>query len=156
MAGGIYASPIFWSVPSIVYMSASSGLVAVNPSGSSAARTFPVKVRLNDPDGKLKPGMSVTARVPMGQRVDVLTVPSDAVHQSAAGAVIWVEVNGAAMPVAVKVLFSEGDRYAVKPIQTDGGPGGAGLSPQTRVVIEGAERLFPGRPLKLIEPGDSP
>ena len=128
-------------------------VVAVNPSGSSAARTFPVKVRLTDPDGKLKPGMSVTARVPMGQPVDVLTVPSDAVNQTASGAVVWVEFNGVAMPVAVKVLFSEGDRFAVKPIQTNGGPGGAGLSPRTRVVIEGAERLFPGRPLMLSEPG---
>ena len=75
-------------------------VVAINPSGSSSARTFPVKVRLADQDGKLKPGMSVTARVPMGQHVDVLTVPSDAVNQSASGAVVWVEVNGVAMPVA--------------------------------------------------------
>lgn len=124
-------------------------VVAINPSGSSSARTFPVKVRLADQDGKLKPGMSVTAKVPMGQHVDVLTVPSDAVNQSASGAVVWVEMNGAAMPVAVEVLFSDGDRYAVRPIQTDGGPMGAPLAGQMRVVVEGAERLFPGRPLQI-------
>ena len=124
-------------------------VVAVNPSGSSSARTFPVKVRLADQDGKLKPGMSVTAKVPMGQHVDVLTVPNNAVNQSASGAVVWVDVNGAAMPVAVKVLFSEGDRYAVEPIQADGGPMGARLAQQMRVVVEGAERLFPGRPLMI-------
>ena len=116
------------------------------PSAPTAARTFPVKVVLDDHDGQLKPGMSVTARVPTSEQVEVLTVPRDAVLRSDRGATVWVDSDGAALPVGVKVLFGQDDRYAVESVvQVEG----AGLSPAMRVVIEGAERLFPGQPLMI-------
>ncbi len=127
-------------------------VAAINPLGSAAARTFPVKIRLNDLDGRLKPGMSVLARVPMDQRVEVLTVPRDAVHRSDTGTVVWGDVDGVAVPIKVKVLFGHGDRYAVRVIRGGEGPS---LTDAMRVVVEGAERLFPGRPLAIVasDPG---
>ena len=52
-----------------------------------------------------------------------------------------------AMSEPVNVLFGVGsDRYAVEPL-----PGGRPvLTEGTRVVIEGAERLFPTQPLILL------
>jgi len=127
-------------------------VIAINPQGSAAARTFPVKVRIEDQDGRLKPGMSVLTKVPMADRVEVLTVPRDAVHRTARGTVVWAAINGRAAPIQVKILFGEGSRYAVEAIPQGDKGGGPSLADQTPVVIEGAERLFPGRPLKIAEP----
>src|SRR5690606_23411437 len=74
-------------------------VAAIVPDASTAARTFPVKVRLDDHDGLLKVGMSVNAQVPMAQRAAVLTVPRDAVLIGGSGATVWVAVNNAAFPV---------------------------------------------------------
>lgn len=143
-------------------------VIAVIPSGMSAARTFPVKVRLSDEDGLLKPGMSVIARLPMGEAGEKLTVPRDAVLFSGAKATVWAAVPMAAagapaaeaaagsaggpslqaMPMEVQVLFGEGDRVAVNPLP---GQMGMMLAPEMSVVIEGAERLFPTQPLMVIE-----
>ncbi len=123
-------------------------VVAINPMGSNAARTYRVKIRLDDPESRLKPGMSVIAKVPTGKSVEVLTVPRDAVYRTANGTEIWADVNSLATPIPVKVLFSQGDRYAVQP--TAQPPAGA-LAGDLRVVTEGSERLFPGRPLSIIE-----
>ena len=115
---------------------------AVIPEGSSTARTFPVKIRLDDQKGKLKAGMSVTAWLPTGDKQTVLTVPRDAVLTSAAGNVIWVVADGKALKIDVDVLFGNDDRYAIAPARRGGPP----LNPGTQVVIEGAERIFfPGQ-----------
>ncbi len=124
-------------------------VIAVVPLGSSAARTFPVHVRIDDLDGKLKPGMSVTAAVPMGEERAFFTVPRDAVVRTLRGVVIWIDGGGMALPVPVRVLFNVGDTVAI-----ESKPGGQGseLMAGTTVVIEGAERLFPTQPLMILNP----
>ncbi|MEM6458635.1 MAG: efflux RND transporter periplasmic adaptor subunit [Planctomycetota bacterium] len=130
---------------------------AVRPDGSTAARTFPVKVRLDDPDGRLRAGMSVVAEVPVRREAEYVTVPRDAVLWGDDGAAVWyvsdqVGPGPAAMPEPVDVLFGVGDRYAVRPLP--GGPGPV-LTPGTQVVIEGAERLFPTAPLAITPEPDA-
>ena len=126
-------------------------VIAVVPEGTATARTFPVKARFDDGEGRYKAGMSVTARIPTNRVTDVLTVPRGAIHRTPTGTVVWASVEGAAMPLSVRILFGHGPRYAVEPA------GGAGppLQPGMNVVIEGAERLFPGRPLMVAGPDAS-
>ena len=125
-------------------------VAAINPLGASAARTFPVKIRLDDQHGKLKAGMSVTAMVPTGERKAILTVPRDAVLRSPTGDVVWAAMDGRAMKVAVRVLFGHEDRYAVEVSPNYSGPP---FRDGTLVIIEGAERLaFPGQPLNIMNP----
>ncbi len=120
---------------------------AIIPDGSTAARTFPVKIRLeNEKNNQLKAGMSIVASLPTGRKQPTLTVPRDAVVRTAAGASVWVNLDGKAMSIGVRILFGHEDRYAVEPLAGGGPP----LMPGMQVVIEGAERLFPTRPLKMI------
>lgn len=129
-------------------LTAQGKVVAINPSGASAARTFPVKIRLDDQEGKLKAGMSVTAMIPAGEARPTLTVPRDAVLRSPLGNVMWAAVNNQAMRVPVKILFESGDRYAIEIEPAYAGPP---LDDASLVVVEGAERLlFPGQPLNVI------
>ena len=131
-------------------------LVSINPRGAEAARTFPIEVRLDDRSGSLKPGMTVTAEVPLTEESELLTVPRDAVRFTPQGARVWAAVPGEgelpmAVPLPVEVLFGVGDRFAVEP-----GPAAMGrpLAAGTRVVIEGAERLFPTQPLREMVPAE--
>ncbi len=122
-------------------------VAAVVPRTSGMARTFPVKIRLANADGQLKAGMSAVAHIPTDEAKPTLTVPRDAVLRDVNGARIWVSLNGVGMPVDVRLLFGVNGRYAVEQR-----PGGAPLAPGMPVVIEGAERLFPGQPLQPIGP----
>ncbi len=120
---------------------------AIVPDGTSAARTYPVKIRLSDREGKLKPGMSITAWLPTGEQSPTITVPRDAVLLSATGSVVWVVIDGKALRVDVDVLFGSGADYAVKASRRNTGPL---LAPEMQVVIEGGERLlFPGQAVTI-------
>lgn len=153
-------------------------VAAIRPTGNDAARTYPVKIRLDDAAGRLRVGMSVTARVPTGERRPQLTVPKDAVLQRDSGAVVWAVMGGGgeprgeglggdtatkvaapgggpptgppetAVPVGVAVLFGEGDRWVVRALPS---AGDRALEAGMRVVVLGAERLFPGQPV-MIDP----
>lgn len=108
------------------------------------ARTFPVYIRLPNPKGAMKPGMTVRAQVPTGAKAQAVTVPRNAVQITDNGAqVIMVTPAATAAPVPVKVRYLVGDRFVV---ETDG------LAPGMKVVIEGNERLFPGQPLTILPP----
>lgn len=126
-------------------------VVAIVPTASNAARTFPVKVRLDDMGGRLKAGMSVVAHLPVSKAGPKLTVPRDAVLFDGDNAMVWVAAEivepkqHVAQPVPVKVTFGVADRYAVEPL-------GATLEPGAMVVVQGGERLMPNQPL-MIDPG---
>ncbi|QDU71247.1 Multidrug resistance protein MdtA precursor [Mucisphaera calidilacus] len=133
------------------------GLVdSIAPDTSNAARTYPVEIRLDDLDGRLLVGMSVVARIPIGEPSEVLLVPRDAVQFGTGTPTVWVafpqegQPMPMAMPVVVQILYPTGDRYAVRP--APGGPPMPGplLDEGYTVVTQGAEWLFPTRPLITI------
>jgi RND family efflux transporter MFP subunit len=114
------------------------------PRVDESARVFPLVARLENADGTLAAGMSVTAWVPSGAEVEHLTVSKDAVLRSETGPFLYVARGGGegkpamAVPVKVKPLFTTDGRIAVK---------AAGLQPGDPVVVEGNERLFPMSPV---------
>jgi len=128
-------------------------VAAVNPDGSNAARTYPVKVRLDNADGVLKVGMSVVANVPLTAEQEHTLVPRDAVAFSPDGAQVWMVMQmpgspeGAlpvAMPMDVQVLFGLGDRFVVRALPKMPGPG---LLPGMPVIVQGGEMVWPTRPV---------
>lgn len=137
-------------------------VIAINPDGSNAARTYPVKVRVDDRDGLLKVGMSVTARVPIRTEKQYLVVPRDAVQYTETGPRVWMSVvmpdskPGAfpqGLPMDVDVLFGVNGTLAVEPkpkVQ------GLNMAAGMDVVIEGAERLFPTRPMIVMNGAEPP
>ncbi len=121
-------------------------IVAIVPQGMNASRTFPVKIRLSDQQGKLMSGMSVVARVPTTQQIQAVTVPRDAVLQTPRGPVVWAAVEGKAVSIPVQVLFGHGGRYVVESTS------GVALTNDMPVVVEGGERIMmPGQPLMEVK-----
>lgn len=128
-------------------------VVSVTPYGPTASRTFPVRVRMDDQDGRLKVGMSVTARITMGPPREALVVSSDAVLIRPDEATVWVALTDAESeslvePVPVTITARMRDEFAVEP-ETERGR--LILVEGAQVVIEGAERLTPGQPVRIMD-----
>lgn len=125
-------------------------VAAIIPLGETVARSFPVKVRMDDLKGQLKSGMSVTALIPTSEKKPHITVPRDAILRSASDTIVWAVIDGKAMRISIDVLFAEGDRFAVKSARRNTGPS---IEPGMQVIIEGGERLlFPGHPVNIAPP----
>jgi cobalt-zinc-cadmium efflux system membrane fusion protein len=56
----------------------------------ATSRTVPIRIDLANPDGILRPGMSATARIPLGSGEGVVGVPAEAVQRCDAGWCVFV------------------------------------------------------------------
>ncbi|MEM7166291.1 MAG: efflux RND transporter periplasmic adaptor subunit [Planctomycetota bacterium] len=114
----------------------------VVPQVDTQARNFPLIVALQNATAALAPGMSVTARIPVGSNREQLTVARDAILIGDLGSYVYVvrtsDQGAQAFPSNVKILFANGDRVVVT---------GGNLKPGDAVVVEGNERLFPSAPV---------
>ncbi|MFG0329334.1 MAG: efflux RND transporter periplasmic adaptor subunit [Phycisphaerales bacterium] len=117
---------------------------AIVPVANEQARSYPVRVALDDQGGAIKPGMSLTAFAPTGEMVQSITVSKDAVMRSPTGAYVFVVRDGMAMQMSIETGSSAGvDRVIVN------GP----IGPGDLIVVEGNERLYPGAPVRPMETG---
>ena len=137
-------------------------VVAIVPKADESARTFPVKIRLNNRRGTtgmlLKPGMLARVTLPVTEVVDAVLVPKDAlVLAEGKATIVWVlrkgrdfaeTAAGSPVPVPVALGESRGNWIQVRPIdkktKTLLNPGGL-------VITEGNERINPAMPARVIE-----
>jgi membrane fusion protein (multidrug efflux system) len=116
-----------------------------DPTFSQDTGSFLVRAVLPNPKRDLRPGMFVTANVKGGTRPNAIVVPQLAVQQGAKGHVVYViKEDGTAelRPVVV------GDYSGEKGILI-----ASGLQAGDRVVVDGALKVVPGQPVKIVEPG---
>ncbi len=132
-------------------------IVSVVPRADLRARTFPVKVRLDNreaPGGVLlKAGLFARVTLAVGEPVRALLVPKDALVLGGPAPMVWVvdadtadPAKGKVRPVPVQSGISAEGWIAVT------GPLRAG----DRVVVQGNERLRPGQDVAVIPGEDSP
>jgi membrane fusion protein (multidrug efflux system) len=113
-------------------------VAGIIPAGDPLSRLFPVRVRIDNKSGDLRPGMSVAALVPTGKNEEALTISRDALLRSETGAFVYFDSGGTAAVAPVTTLYAVTDRLVIQsPV----------LKAGMRVVIEGNERMFPGQPL---------
>ncbi|HET7366191.1 MAG TPA: efflux RND transporter periplasmic adaptor subunit [Burkholderiales bacterium] len=116
-----------------------------DPSFSQETGTFLVRAQLPNPKRELRPGMFVTARLSGATRPNAIVVPQLAVQQGSNGHLVYVvNKDGVAEIRPVLVGDYQGDKDIVIM---------SGLQGGDRVVVEGALRVVPGKPVKLVEPG---
>lgn len=121
------------------------------PASDPAARSFLVRMYLDNSDGDLTPGMSARADFEIASRDEVLVAPRDAlVRQPGGGTRMWVVSEG-----------DDGDLIAHKRQVSLGRTGNglvevvSGLSADERVVVRGNEGLSAGEAVRL-HGGDPP
>lgn len=116
-------------------------LTEIVPQADSLSRLFPIRVKINDPEVRLAPGMSLTALVPTGETVEAITISEDAILRNAAGEYVYFDAGGVAQVAPITRLFQAGDRVAVRsPV----------LQPGMLLVVEGNERLYPTAALNVL------
>jgi len=118
-----------------------------DPSFSQDTGSFLVRAELPNPDRNLRPGMFVTARVKGGTRDNAIVVPQLAVQQGATGHVVYVVKSDGMAELRPVVV---GDYYGDKEIFVL-----SGLRADERVVVDGAMRVVPGQPVKIVEGGSA-
>ncbi|MBN2477180.1 MAG: efflux RND transporter periplasmic adaptor subunit [Pirellulales bacterium] len=153
-------------------------VAAIVPQADVRSRSFPVKVRLQNPSGPggvlLKPGMFARVTLPVGDPQSVLLVPKDAVVLGGDVPVVYVAdplptglaaAGGPPQPPAAPGGPPTGpasDSMARRvPVELGAGVDGlievrGPLKAGDRVVVEGNERLFPGSPLIIIHRRGAP
>jgi multidrug efflux pump subunit AcrA (membrane-fusion protein) len=116
-------------------------VVAVVPAADMRARTFPVKVRVKNPEGGplLKAGMFATVHLPVGGTEKAVLVPKDALVLGGPSPMVYVVAEGKATPVPVEVGLAV-DGF----VQVKGGVVGG-----QKVVVRGNERLRPGQAVRI-------
>jgi multidrug efflux pump subunit AcrA (membrane-fusion protein) len=80
---------------------------------SSGVATFAVTAQLTDTSNSVRPGISASATIVINQVVHVLTVPTSAVHTTAAGSTVQVLVSGAPRSVSVQTGASDPTRIQI-------------------------------------------
>ena len=80
---------------------------------TSGVATFPVTVVLNGIQRSLRTGMSASVTIIVNQVVQVLTVPTSAVHTTASGSTVQVLVNGQPQSRVVTVGASDATRTQI-------------------------------------------
>jgi RND family efflux transporter MFP subunit len=115
-------------------------IVAIASRIDPVARTVAVRASADNRDGRLKPGMSFAVRLPLaGERFP--SVPSIAVRWERDGAFVWRIAENRAERVAVEVLKRSDAQVLVD----------ADLAAGERVVVEGMQRLRPGREVEVMD-----
>jgi len=99
-----------------------------------ANRTYPVRLKFENPDGKLRPGMIIRIGLIRRSFDNALAVPLFAVVDRGDRKVVFVEKDGHAVQRPVSLGIIEGDRIQVT----------SGLSPGDRLIVVGHRDLVDG------------
>lgn len=122
------------------------------PVGDPAARTFPVRIDLENQAHSIAPGMSARVRFELqsAKSRSVLTVPKDAIVKAADGSeTVWKLQNNGKNPDVVEVRVKSG-RAFLNAVEILDGPVNAG----DRIVVRGNEILRPGQKVRVLNPAD--
>lgn len=108
---------------------------AVVPRADAQARTFPVKVAIPNPEGRIGVGMLARVKLPVGEARQAVVVPKDAVVSQG--------------PERIVFRIGEGEVLERLSIETGASQGvwievSSGIEAGDRVVVRGNERVFPG------------
>ena len=113
----------------------SGRIYAVLPHGDRNARTFPVRINLDNPGYKIKSGMEAIITFNLTGTKSALLIPKDAIVTAGNSRLVFLLSGNKVMPVNVEIVGYYDGNVAVE----------GDLKPGDKVVIRGNERLRPGQ-----------
>lgn len=117
------------------------------PNFSQETGSFLVRAVIPNTKRSLRPGMFVTAKVEGYIRPNAIVIPQLAVQQGAEGHLVYVVTPDDIAEVRPVVA---GDYYGDKDIFID-----KGLKAGDRVVVDGALKVVPGKPVRILTADDA-
>ncbi|TKT87984.1 efflux RND transporter periplasmic adaptor subunit [Dyadobacter frigoris] len=116
-------------------------IAIINPQADPVSKSYSVKVQLQNPDGKLLPGMIAQTKIATGRSLDAITIPASAVLRDADD-ITYVFVAGDNQKAVRKRITASG-------VQGNDVIVSDGLKQGDRVVTAGQTRLKEGAVLTL-------
>jgi len=120
-------------------------VTTVVPRGDIATRTFPVKLQIES-ETPLMEGMTARARMPIGEQVECLLLPRDAIINQLGSNFVYTTQDGLASKHLVQVVGFDGMTVGVS--ASDIGPG-------QQFIIKGHERLLDGDAVEIVSTADA-
>ncbi len=118
-------------------------IAAVIPLGDSKARTFPIKLSIDDPQEELIAGLEVQVKLFVGGGYNGLLIPRDAILPDEDGSAIFIVRDSKATKIKVTVEKYSGNFAIIHPKEE------GILNTNDKVIIKGHERLRDG--VEIIE-----
>lgn len=109
------------------------------PEGDPNSRTFPVRIRVDNPGFKIKSGMEAVVTFNLQGKQKALLVPKDAIVISGNDRLVFTVAGDHVLPLGVKILGYYGGHVAVA----------GNLKAGDLVVTRGNERLRPGQTVQI-------
>jgi RND family efflux transporter MFP subunit len=119
-------------------------VTVISPTLDPRTRTLRVQARMENPDGRLRPGLFARTDLGVAKREGALLVPAEAVLQRADGEVVFVALaDGTAKRVPVKTGLQRAGQVEVV----------EGLAADAEVIVRGQAALVDGTPISRATPG---
>lgn len=115
------------------------GIVSIVPPASNPTRLFQVKIDIENPEHKLKPGMFADVDIVTGTRKNVVVAPKDSILIKKHGNIAYVVKDGKAEERIVKLGVSNGENVEIT----------KGLKEGEQLVVKGQNLLKEGTPVKI-------
>lgn len=117
---------------------------SVSPVLSLSGRTVRIKVRARQDQPVLPHGLFVTCWIEVEQKSDALLIPTAGLLFRDGMPYVYVEKQGLARQRPIRIGLADRDRVEVL----------EGVAPGEKVITDGRYRLFPDRPVKIVERGE--
>ncbi|MBE0619907.1 MAG: efflux RND transporter periplasmic adaptor subunit, partial [Burkholderiales bacterium] len=118
-------------------------LIAIDPLIDQAGRSLSLRAKLDNPGGKLRPGMFANVRLILSERANAMTIPEEALVPLGAEQYAFKVVEGKAHRVQVKIGLRRNAKVEVT----------EGLAPGDEVVTAGQLKIRGGTAVKPIPAG---
>jgi len=119
-----------------------SGIVTdLSPAISSTTRTFTAKLRINNDNMKLRPGMFVRTDIILDHKDSVIVIPKEIVNSSNNGKYVFIVNKGTAESKRVKTGYQDNDNIEII----------SGLNINDQLIIKGYETLRDRSKVKVIK-----
>lgn len=115
----------------------------IYPAIDPRTRSARLEIRVENPNGRLMPGMYARARLVLEERKGVIVAPVSAMVSGEAGAVAFILQSDAAKAVPVELGIRMGNQVEVR----------SGLKEGDRLVVEGQTYLEDGRKVRVVAAG---
>ena len=122
-------------------------VTAVAPKADSTTMGYPVEVTIANPDGEIKPGMTVKIDLLTGALQKIIAVPVDAVIEQDGQHIVYIVEDSKAREVYVETGVSNNSQIEIT----------KGLEEGQSLVVQGNRRLSDEQQVKLVtkQEGDS-
>lgn len=132
------------TIPAVSSQPFDAVIDSIVPAPDARTQLYPVKIYLDNSDGKIKPGMFANVEIALDVKEDVLSVPSQSVIVRDEKNIVYIVEDGKAVEKEVEIGLDTGTDIEIL----------AGLEEKDKIIISGHNYVEDGGAVKVIRGTD--